>query len=102
MSASATLNLGFLGNGGCTSVVLNVQNSSQKPLILLNGTQSLPFWASSTNHLPKLSYSNFNSRSITNVKTAVAAVDSSTSSGPSEKVCLLCYLALRFLLFLII
>lgn len=76
MSASATLNLGHLGGGS----VLNVQtHNSQKPLLLLHGTQPLPLLASSPNHLPRLSYANFSWKTSANVKTAV------DSSGPSEK-----------------
>lgn len=79
MSALATLNLGYLG----PNLQTHNNSSQQKPLLLLQGTQSLPTLAASKNHLPRFSYANFSLKTSTNVKTAVAAVE---SSGHLEKV----------------
>lgn len=77
MSALATLNLGYLG----PNLQTHNNSSQQKPLLLLQGTQSLPTLAASKNHLPRFSYANFSLKTSTNVKTAVES-----SSGHLEKV----------------
>lgn len=78
MSASTALNLGCLGS----SVVNVPTHSGQKPLLLHGTTRSLPLLAL-PNRLLKSSPSNCGWQTITPVRTAVAAVE---SSNPSEKV----------------